>query len=137
MKAKLTSNDMWSPVLEFTIEQFPLVIGRNGKSDIQVDDRWVSAQQCELIACDGELEVRDLRSRHGTLVNGKRIRRVVLKSGDTLTVEIRSFPISYRRSRRRSPSSNAKSKRGAQQESALVGTAVSCGVTRKGAHPTG
>jgi len=124
MKVKLTSNDMWSPVLEFTIEQFPLVIGRNGKSDIQFDDRWMSAQQCELNAVDGQLEVRDLRSRHGTLVNGEPVSREVLKSGDTLTVGIRSFHISYRRSRRRSPSSKANSKRGVQQQTALVGTAV-------------
>lgn len=124
MKVKLISNDMWSPALEFTVDQFPLVIGRNGESDVKFEDRWMSAQQCELNAADDELEVRDLRSRHGTLVNGKQIRRAVLKSGDTLTVGIRSFRVSYRRARRRSTSAKANSKRGARQESGIAGTAV-------------
>lgn len=110
MKVKLISNDMWSPALEFTVDQFPRVIGRNGKSDIQFDDRWMSAQQCELNVLDGQLEVRDLRSRHGTLVNGRRVRRSMLKCGDTLTVGIRSFRISYRRSRPKTEASKTKSR---------------------------
>lgn len=101
MKVRLVSNDMWSPALEFTIERLPTVIGRNGKSDISLNDRRVSAQHCELDQVDGELIVRDLKSKHGTMVNGQQVKHLVLKSGDTLGVGIRSFCVSYRRTRRK------------------------------------
>lgn len=117
MKLKLISNDMWSPTLEFSVGEFPCVIGRNGESDIQVDDRWVSARHCELCHVDGELTVRDLRSRHGTLVNGQRASRTVLQPGDTLTVGVRSFRISYRRSARRTKSSTEGAERDSRRES--------------------
>jgi pSer/pThr/pTyr-binding forkhead associated (FHA) protein len=38
------------------------------------------------VAPDGTLEVRDLESTNGTFVNGKRIERTRLKSGDRLGV---------------------------------------------------
>lgn len=108
MKVRLTSNDMWLPALEFTVEQFPTVIGRNGKSDIALDDRWASAQHCELRQVDGELLVRDLHSKHGTIVNGQRVQQSVVKSGDTLIVGIRSFRVSYRRKTRQLRSSTSE-----------------------------
>lgn len=117
MKVKLISNDMWSPALEFTVERFPIVIGRNSNSEIAIDDRWVSAQHCKLNQANGELTVQDLRSKHGTLINGRRVKQSALESGDTLVIGIRSFRVSYRRSPRTAKSSTERSKRHSQADS--------------------
>lgn len=104
MKVKMISNDPWSPPLEFTLDRFPIVIGGDRTADISVDDRWISKQHCEVNHVDGVLTIRDLHSRHGTLINGKPITQSQLESGDTLTIGIRSFHVSIGRSGRRSGS---------------------------------
>lgn len=110
VKVKLISNDMWSPPLQLTLNSFPVVIGRNGKSDLAIDDRWTSDMHCELQAVDGVLRVRDLSSEHGTFVNGQPVTDGAAAPGDTLTIGIRSFRVSYRRDK--SNSTNSRSNRG-------------------------
>jgi len=97
MKVKLTSHDVWSPPLEFAIREFPAILGRNGKADFAVEGRWTSDQHCELHEIDGQLRVRDLESDHGTWVNHERVDQAILNSGDTLSIGIRTFRVSYRR----------------------------------------
>ena len=47
----------------------------------------MSRVHCQLLALgDGELEVRDLESTNGTYVNGERIERARLASGDKVQV---------------------------------------------------
>lgn len=99
MKLKLASIDPWQPTLNFCVDEFPVVVGNNGVSQVVIEDRWVGAQHCEITDENGALVVRDLHSEHGTLVNGERIERHVLAPGDTLSVGIRTFRVSYRRSK--------------------------------------
>jgi pSer/pThr/pTyr-binding forkhead associated (FHA) protein len=62
-------------------------VGRATGADFIVDAPLVSRVHCRLtVAPDGTLEVRDLESTNGTFVNGKRIERARLKSGDRLGV---------------------------------------------------
>jgi pSer/pThr/pTyr-binding forkhead associated (FHA) protein len=62
-------------------------VGRATGADFIVDAPLVSRVHCRLtVAPDGTLEVRDLESTNGTFVNGKRIERTRLKSGDRLGV---------------------------------------------------
>lgn len=46
----------------------------------------VSRLHCRLTAGATELEVEDLESTNGTYVNGARVSRAVMRSGDRLTV---------------------------------------------------
>jgi pSer/pThr/pTyr-binding forkhead associated (FHA) protein len=97
MNVRLVSNDPWFPVLDFTVDRFPLIIGRNGKSDLAIDNRWISDCHCELSWIQGRLTVRDLMSTHGTYINGESVTESQLQPGDTLMLGIRSFCISCSR----------------------------------------
>src|SRR3954462_11223706 len=61
-------------------------VGRAGRADFIVDAALVSRLHCRLTAGQPDLEVVDLDSPTGTFVNGQRISRTILKSGDRLGV---------------------------------------------------
>jgi pSer/pThr/pTyr-binding forkhead associated (FHA) protein len=61
-------------------------IGRAARADFIVDRALVSRLHCRLTAGDEKLEVQDLSSTNGTFVNGKRVRRAQVASGDRLRV---------------------------------------------------
>jgi pSer/pThr/pTyr-binding forkhead associated (FHA) protein len=61
-------------------------VGRATRADFIVDAPLVSRVHCRLTAGAAELEVLDLDSTNGTFVNGERIDRALLKSGDRLGV---------------------------------------------------
>jgi pSer/pThr/pTyr-binding forkhead associated (FHA) protein len=61
-------------------------IGRAPRADFIVDAALVSRVHCQLSAGAAELEVVDLDSTNGTFVNGARVTRATLKTGDKLGV---------------------------------------------------
>jgi pSer/pThr/pTyr-binding forkhead associated (FHA) protein len=61
-------------------------VGRATRADFIVDAALVSRLHCRLTATDATLEVLDLKSTNGTFVNGKRVKRARLTSGDRLRV---------------------------------------------------
>ena len=62
-------------------------LGRATGADFSLDAALVSRVHCRLVALPGgELEVRDLESTNGTFVNGKRVQRARLESGDRLQI---------------------------------------------------
>lgn len=71
------------------------LIGRNPDCDLRLKNEAISRHHCVLYVRDGNVFVRDLKSRNGTLVNGQRIQTDwELQDGDKLqigplTVEIR------------------------------------------------
>jgi pSer/pThr/pTyr-binding forkhead associated (FHA) protein len=69
-------------------------IGRAPRADFIVDAALVSRVHCKLTAGAAELEVVDLESTNGTFVNGARIDRALLKSGDRLGVGKLEFVVS-------------------------------------------
>lgn len=78
------------------LTRFPAIVGRGRTADVQVAaDKWVSRSHCQIDLVNGELWVRDLESRNGTLVNGKRIIRAELTPGDQLTVGASTFEFSF------------------------------------------
>jgi pSer/pThr/pTyr-binding forkhead associated (FHA) protein len=62
-------------------------IGRSTGADFILDAALVSRVHCQFLALrDGDLEVRDLESTNGTYVNGERIEKAKLASGDRVRV---------------------------------------------------
>ena len=62
-------------------------IGRTARADFIVDAALISRLHCRLTADrSDQLVVEDLGSTNGTMVNGKKVDRVVLRAGDRLTV---------------------------------------------------
>ena len=69
-------------------------IGRAPNADFIVDATLVSRLHCRLSAGATELQVEDPESTNGTFVNGERVERAALKSGDRLGVGEVEFLIS-------------------------------------------
>jgi pSer/pThr/pTyr-binding forkhead associated (FHA) protein len=69
-------------------------IGRTVRADFIVDAPLVSRVHCRLTSDDADgLIVEDLDSTNGTTVNGERVSRASLRTGDTLTVGRVSFRV--------------------------------------------
>jgi pSer/pThr/pTyr-binding forkhead associated (FHA) protein len=70
-------------------------IGRMAQADFILDAPLVSRVHCKLTASrSGDLEVEDTGSTNGTLVNGQRITRAPLATGDVLTIGRVEFVVS-------------------------------------------
>ena len=61
-----------------------MVIGRSSACDLVVDDDTVSRRHAALELRDGTWRLRDLGSRNGTWVNGRRAADVEVRAGDEL-----------------------------------------------------
>ena len=69
-------------------------MGRTARADFIVDAALISRIHCRLTADPSDqLVVEDLGSTNGTIVNGKKIDRSVLRHGDRLTVGRMEFSI--------------------------------------------
>lgn len=84
-------------ILQSTQNEAPIVfrmppgsvrtLGRTARADFILDAALVSRVHCRLTADKSDqLVVEDLRSTNGTLVNGERVDRQVLKPGDLVTI---------------------------------------------------
>ena len=69
-------------------------IGRASNADFIVDATLVSRLHCRISAGAAELQVEDLESTNGTYVNGERVDRAALRSGDRLGVGEVQFVVS-------------------------------------------
>jgi pSer/pThr/pTyr-binding forkhead associated (FHA) protein len=83
------------PALAFRMSQGATkTLGRTARADFIVDAALISRLHCRLIADKSDqLVVEDLGSTNGTLVNGKRIDRMVLREGDRLIVGRAEFEV--------------------------------------------
>ena len=103
MKIKLISLDSWTAPRKIVAGKLPITVGRGDETDVQLEDRWASRQHCQIEAIGGTLVVRDLRSRHGTFINGHPVTEGHLMPGDKLTIGMSSFIAQYRCSKNRTP----------------------------------
>jgi hypothetical protein len=70
----------------FEVKQPRVVIGRSRDCDIQLADANVSRRHGELRQEGASYWIVDLGSTNGLEVNGKRVKRAKLRSGDTITM---------------------------------------------------
>ena len=68
------------------VEKRRIVLGRSRECDIQVEDPNVSRRHAELRQEGAAYWIVDLDSTNGIEVNGRRVKRAKLESGDTFTV---------------------------------------------------
>jgi Protein of unknown function (DUF3662)/FHA domain len=68
------------------VEQPRIVIGRSRDCDVQLADANVSRRHAELRQEGASYWIVDLGSTNGIEVNGKRVKRAKLRSGDTITL---------------------------------------------------
>src|SRR6266480_2620917 len=70
----------------YEVKQRRVVIGRSRECDIQLADANVSRRHAELRQEGASYWIVDLGSTNGLEVNGKRVKRAKLRSGDTVTL---------------------------------------------------
>ena len=63
-----------------------LTIGRHSSNDVTLADRMVSKRHAAVGRVKGRIVVKDLGSRNGTFVNGDKVEKAILVSGDRLKV---------------------------------------------------
>jgi hypothetical protein len=74
---------------EFILKDLPASIGREPEAAIQLEkDRLVSRLHAEIYQKEGALRIRDLRSTHGTHINGFSIDDKFLEPGDKVEVGV-------------------------------------------------
>ena len=78
---------------EYIIEQIEIIIGRDSGSDIQIDNIGVSREharitkeQSRITKGPGDYFVEDMGSINGTFVNGRKIDKKLLNTGDEITI---------------------------------------------------
>ena len=73
------------PLLQRSLDQDQIVIGRDAACEIQLFDPEISRQHCTLSRQAGSLLLEDT-SRNGTFINQKRIDKAALRPGDVIAV---------------------------------------------------
>jgi pSer/pThr/pTyr-binding forkhead associated (FHA) protein len=77
------------------VPQGKLVIGREADCRLQRESTFISRQHCVLLLDEDTLRIRDLGSKNGTFVNGRRIggREAILLDGDVVAVGEITFEV--------------------------------------------
>jgi hypothetical protein len=78
-----------------TVASDRLLIGRDPAAAIRIASRYVSREHAVILRRDGADQLLDLRSRNGTLVNGRRITEHRLGDGDVIAIG--NYRLRYRR----------------------------------------
>ena len=71
---------------EFELNQERLTIGRKPDNDIPIDNLAVSGKHALIITILDDSFLEDLGSTNGTYVNGKLVKKHVLKDGDVIAI---------------------------------------------------
>lgn len=79
----IRGNDQGS---RFELQHEVIGLGRDSSNAVQLHDTEVSRQHAEVRRGDGVFTLTDLNSSNGTFVNGRRIQRQTLTSGDQVQV---------------------------------------------------
>jgi pSer/pThr/pTyr-binding forkhead associated (FHA) protein len=70
----------------YLLNKSSMIVGRSDDSDICVESKSVSRQHARLRTSRDAAIIEDLGSTNGCYVNGRRIKRQLLKDGDQLEV---------------------------------------------------
>jgi pSer/pThr/pTyr-binding forkhead associated (FHA) protein len=73
-----------NPGTVFELTKEVTMLGRDVTNDIPLGDAEISRQHARLTRTPGGMVLEDLGSTNGTFVNGERVTRVILKSGDEI-----------------------------------------------------
>jgi hypothetical protein len=83
MPARLVALDEGSDI---SLDRSMVVVGRHPLCDVRLDSLRISRHHCCMTQDKDELVVRDLGSTNGIRINGERVERGRLRSGDELSI---------------------------------------------------
>lgn len=70
----------------FSLPSTVTIIGRRHNCDLCIPLKSISKRHCQLNQDGGVLKIRDLGSRNGTVLNGKRIDEATVQAGDAVRI---------------------------------------------------
>jgi pSer/pThr/pTyr-binding forkhead associated (FHA) protein len=73
-------------IREFPVDKDSISIGRKHGNDIQLNDLTVSGRHALIVTMGEHVYVDDLGSTNGTLLNGSRVAKTLIKQGDVIQV---------------------------------------------------
>jgi len=82
--AKLVLSRSGSVVFQCFLDAGRVGMGRDAANQVVIDEPSVSAEHAAIIAVGKDHILEDLNTVHGTLVNGKAVRRHILQHGDIM-----------------------------------------------------
>ncbi|HEB58416.1 MAG TPA: FHA domain-containing protein [Gammaproteobacteria bacterium] len=88
--ARLTLVHEGTVIREYELTKERMTVGRKPSNDIPLDDPTVSGQHAVILNLQN-VYVEDLGSTNGTLINGKRINKRMLKHGDIVRIGHHEF----------------------------------------------
>ena len=91
--AKLIMTLDGAVVREFPIDKDSISIGRKHGNDIQLNDLTVSGRHALIVTMGEHTYVDDLGSTNGTLLNGARVAKTLIKHGDV--IQIGNYQFTY------------------------------------------
>ena len=68
----------YNGVQRFAVDRSEMLIGSGDDCDIQLPYAGVGRQHARVLSGDAEVEIEDLGSRKGVVVNGKRVKQAKL-----------------------------------------------------------
>ena len=72
---------------DIPLDRTPIVVGRDPFCEVRLNSMQISRRHCFIdVVVDGEVEVRDLSSTNGILINGHQTRSGWLWPGDVLSI---------------------------------------------------
>lgn len=89
----------YAPYDRYNIDKDRIVIGRHAeKADIVLNDPEVSSVHACLTKRGSEIELEDMQSGNGTLLNGERINKKLIQNGDEFVIGSTSFSLKIKSS---------------------------------------
>jgi pSer/pThr/pTyr-binding forkhead associated (FHA) protein len=68
----------------FDLDKDTVVIGRKSDCDIMIDDKQISKHHARILKDATHYALEDMESMNGTFINGKRVKRALLRDGDRI-----------------------------------------------------
>jgi pSer/pThr/pTyr-binding forkhead associated (FHA) protein len=84
--AKLLVTAPGAAAREVPLDKERITIGRRDDNDIRLDDGATSGHHAAVITVLNDSFLQDLNSTNGTLINGKRIQKHALRTGDVIII---------------------------------------------------
>ena len=69
------------------------ILGRRHDCDLRIPMKLVSRRHCQLSKNNGDLKIRDLDSKCGTFLNGKKVSESVVNAGDYIGIGPLTFQL--------------------------------------------
>ena len=97
MEVVLTILDHSGAETGVTLDRLPAVLGRDQTADIRLKDPWTSHRHCRIDQIGDVLVVRNLGSKNGIFMQGRRVDESRLLPGDQFTIGQTVVTVEYQR----------------------------------------